>query len=212
MRRLEATLVILTIATTPLPCLAQFGGGFVGGVAPGNNTRFFCRMETIGGNILTGAVLDHSLKIKSEELGELRVTLPALKSIDFGDEGDTIITLSGATIKGKVAVEEFKIRSEFGTLTLKRSQLKSIRSFTGEGPDGFVGSYPLIDLEPEPAAEGPAAPRPSPPADKPAAPKPAAEAPSDGPRTGEAKTASPATERPSRPSPIPRTLLRPGRG
>jgi hypothetical protein len=129
MRHFGAILTILALTSAPRPCAAQIAGGF--GRGPVN--RSSADWRRVGGNRLTGRSVDQSLE--DQERGTRRPCgqAAAIKSNELGDDGDTIVTLSGATIKGKVAVGEFRIRSEFGTLTLKRSQLKSIHSFAGSG-------------------------------------------------------------------------------
>jgi hypothetical protein len=150
-------------------------------------------VETTGGNRVTGVLAVETLKIKSDELGELEIKPEAVRSVGFDHGGDTIVTKSDAMIKGTIALKELKIQSEFGTLTIPREKLKAITAIQRGGPGFTAHELPRV------AGSGPA----------PGGDEPRPALPNRG---GDGGQPDPPTERPSRPSPIPGRLLPPGPG
>jgi hypothetical protein len=96
MRHFGAILTILALTSAPRPCAAQIAGGF----GPGPGETVLLPTETVGGNRLTGRSWT-SREDQSEELGDLAVKLPAIKSIELGDDGDTIVTPLGRDDQGQ---------------------------------------------------------------------------------------------------------------
>jgi len=115
-------------------------------------------VETIGGTQLVGTLALDSVTIRSE-LGNLEISTETILSLTFTADGDTIVTTSGSTIKGKIQTDPFRVESDLGAFTLKRDRLKSIVA-RGERPaaSSTIPHSEAETTEPSPSEDTPSGP------------------------------------------------------
>ena len=145
-------LAALILASTPLPCLAQFGGGpgmgggmggmkVVGrGVGPLSVEEWTVKVEVQNGQAVTGRLKLQAVAVQCD-LGLYRIKPEMIKAIEFdakpedpfivGPEGSrrlgTVVTVSGETIAGVLSVpQEWEVETDLGSLQPDAQNLKAI--------------------------------------------------------------------------------------
>ncbi|HWE39925.1 MAG TPA: hypothetical protein VG406_25465 [Isosphaeraceae bacterium] len=161
------------------------------------------RIKTVRGSEITGTIAQDSIRIDGD-LGPIEVPLGKVKSIEVErfsavtetpDRGLTprmysyqkITTRKGDRIVGTIE-KPLRIESDLGTLSIEGDIIETIEIIS---PDRAGSRGPSATPQPDPEVES----------------KPATAAPKDA--DGSKGSPTP-TERAARPSPIPRSILRPG--
>ncbi|MBV8782140.1 MAG: hypothetical protein JO353_12155 [Phycisphaerae bacterium] len=100
------------------------------------------KIEGNDGTILTGQLLNGSITISCGQ-GELMLLTDRIFSIDFGKDGDSVMSES-VKVFGRVEDTEFRLRNEHGVFRLQKQNLRAIQftDIQGSAPSAGAATAP----------------------------------------------------------------------